>query len=246
MRTDLGELVATMAHQTCELMVAHAAAEHTVFVVTSPVPGVGKTRSTLHATRKTGRPSIHLVMPPSTNAAGVNAEVLLAAGVYVPRATPLWEVTAETVDLLVDLDPILVVDDAHRLSPDAIGHLEVLQRRSSCTVGLVGGPTLAQRSQRHVELFDRVERWVEMAPLNRVAMIDALAVWHPLLAAAPRARLVDIDASYARGRWRRWAQFLAAALRYTSDGTRPLDDDTIDHVLTALNWQRRPDPYQPT
>lgn len=115
----------------------------------------------------------------------------------------------------------------------------MLHRRGRCTLGLIGGPSLGQGHQRHVEVFDRVERWVEMAPLNRVAMIDALYAWHQLFAAAPRARLVDIDASYAKGRWRRWAQFLTAALRYTDNGSRSLDDETIDHVLTALNWQAR-------
>jgi len=239
MPAETTDVVATMAHRTCELMVAHAAADGAVFVVTSPVPGVGKTTSTLLAAQQTGKPCAHLVMSPGTNASGVNAEILLAAGVAVPRAAPLWEATAETVEWLSDLAPILVVDDAHRLSPEALAHLEVLHRRSRCTLGLVGGSTLGRRHQRHVEVFDRVERWVEMAPLNRVAMIDSLHQWHPLFASAPRARLVDIDASYAKGRWRRWAQFLAAALRYTDRSTHPLSDDTIDHVLTALNWQTR-------
>lgn len=237
----LAEIVATMTHRTCELMVGHAAADDTVFVVTSPVAGVGKTTSTLLAASRTDRVCLHLVMSPATNASGVNAEILLSAGIAVPRNAPLWEATSETVELLSDLNPIVVVDDAHRLSPEALAHLEVLHRRASCTLGLVGGPTLGRRHQRHVEVFDRVERWVEMAPLNRVAMIDSLYQWHPLFAGAPRARLVDIDASYARGRWRRWAQFLTAGLRYTANGQRALDDDSIDHVLTALNWQTRHD-----
>lgn len=241
MAVDLRDVVATMAHQTCEVMVAHAAADNAVFVVTSPVAGVGKTTSTLVAAQRTGRACVHVVMSPGTNASGVNAEVLLAAGVAAPRSAPLWEATAETVELLVDMAPILMVDDAHRLSPEALAHLEVLHRRSRCTLGLVGGPTLGRRHQCHVEVFDRVERWVEMAPLNRVAMIDALTQWHPLFAKAPRARLVDIDASYARGRWRRWSQFLTAALRYTDRGASPLSDATIDHILTALNWQIRPE-----
>lgn len=241
MPAETADVVATMAHRTCELMVAHAAADGAVFVVTSPVAGVGKTTSTLLGAQQTGKPRAHLVMSPGTNASGVNAEILLAAGVAVPRTAPLWEATAETVEWLGDLAPILIVDDAHRLSPEALAHLEVLHRRSRCTLGLVGGPTLGRRHQRHVEVFDRVERWVEMAPLNRVAMIDSLTQWHPMFAGAPRARLVDIDASYAKGRWRRWAQFLAAALRYTDRGAHPLSDDTIDHVLTALNWQTRPE-----
>lgn len=129
MRAELADVVATIAHRTCELMVAHAAADNAVFVVTSPVPGVGKTTSTLHAARRTDRFCVHLVMSPATNASGVNAEILLNAGVAVPNKAPLWETTAETVELLDDLAPILIVDDAHRLSPEALAHLEALSVR---------------------------------------------------------------------------------------------------------------------
>lgn len=239
-----GDLVATMAHETCALMVAHSAAERGVFVVTSPVLGVGKTRSTLHAANSTGRPVLHLVLSPASNSVTVNAELLASAGASCPRHAPLWESTAEVVGLLDDLDAVVVVDDAHRLSVEALAHLEVLHRRSSSTLGLVGGPTLARRHQSSVELFDRVERWVEMTPLNRTVMIDSLMGWHQVFRAAPRRRLVEIDAAYARGRWRRWQQFLTAALRYTRNGDQPLTDDVIDHALTALGWQQRPDPQQ--
>lgn len=243
--TQDNDLVATMAHETCALMVAHSAAERAVFVVASPVLGVGKTRSTLHAAHSTGRPVLHLVLSPASNSVTVNAELLASAGATCPRHAPLWESTAEVVGLLNDLDPIVVVDDAHRLSVEALAHLEVLHRRSISTLGLVGGPNLARRHQTSVELFDRVERWVEMAPLNRTVMIDSLIGWHHLFRTAPRHRLVEIDAVYARGRWRRWQQFLTAALRYTHKGDRPLTDDAIDHALTALGWQQRPDPQPP-
>lgn len=238
----VGNLVPTMAHETCAVMVAQAAVERAIFVVSSPVAGVGKTRSTLHAAQATGHPVLHLVVSPAANAVTVNAELLHAAGATPPRSAPLWESTLEVVELLGDLHAIVVVDDAHRLTAEALGHLEVLHRRSAATLGIVGGATLGRRHSGNVELFDRVERWVDMAPLNRVAMIDALPTFHPLFGTAASGRLSDIDAAFCRGRWRRWAQFLSAALRYTNDGLAVLDDQVVDHVLTALNWHHRPDP----
>lgn len=241
-RSYTGELVATMAHQVCSAMVAQVAADDGIAVVTSAVPGVGKTRSATVAATDSGRLTVELVLSADTTPATANAELLRAMGARPVRGAQLWESTGEAIDALRDLDPIVVVDDAHDLSGEVLSHLGVLYRRTTMALVIVGGATLEKRDRTHPELWDRADRWVDMTPLSRAETLDALPRTHPLFATAPPSRLADIDHTHARGRWRRWDQFLRTALLYAPAPIGPLSDDVIDHTLTALRWDRRPDP----
>src|SRR5690606_6445354 len=98
---------------------------------------------------------------------------------------------------------------------------------------LVGGEQCADTLKSDPQLADRVGNWVEFAPLKGDELHRVLASYHPLLANSDRALLDQIDATYARGRFRRWAAFLKQALPLaTKSGT---DQVTIKIAKATLS-----------
>lgn len=234
--TDGAITVATTDHERCEVLIAHATSFAGVFVVTSEVPGVGKTLSVAHGAHATGADVHILNFVPGTSPAVANATILASLGMRVESNASLHETTAELRDLLADRPRIVLVDSAQDLDQTLLAHLRVLHETTRFTLGLVGHARLLAKAAVQPELFDGVDRWVRFAPLEPEAMVGALQRYHPLFTTCAPDELANINQRHAKGRWRRWAMFLRTARLYAKGAG--LTRKTIASTLIALDWQR--------
>jgi len=237
--TDGASTVATRYHRTAAAMVAQAAAFGGIFVVTSDQAGVGKSLSTRAAAEATGR-EVHVCQfTPDASIASVNAVLLDALGVRVSRADAVPETTAELRGLLGQRPRVVVIESAHDLSGHALAHLRILHSTAEFTLGFVGHRRFLARASSQPELFDTADRWIRFGPLPAAEMLGCLVEYHPAFATADPTRLAAIEAAHARGRWKRWAQFLRTGLLYAAtEGDGELTPRVIDHSLLALDWAR--------
>ncbi len=237
--TDGASTVATSHHRTAEAMVAQAAAFAGIFVVTSDVAGVGKSLSTRAAAVATGLEVHTCQFVPDASIATVNATLLDALGVRVGRSDAVPETTAELRRLLGQRARIILAESAQDLTGHTLAHLRILHSTAEFTLGFVGHRRFLSRAGGQPELFDTADRWIRFAPLPAEEMLSYLPQYHPAFVTADPQRLAAIEAGHARGRWKRWAQFLRTALLYAAtEGNGELTPRVIDHTLLALDWAR--------
>ncbi|MEV0498086.1 ATP-binding protein [Streptomyces spectabilis] len=125
---------------------------------------------------------------------------------------------AAVLDVLGAGPRIVVVDEAHQLSPAAFEYLRYLYDSlpdGLCTVLIAG-----ERGERVLRetpmLGTRAALWREIRPLDADLVPLAARRLHPLWQQAAAAQLRRLDGRFARGRLRRWALLTHHARRIRS------------------------------
>lgn len=134
--------------------------------------------------------------------------------------------------------PLLVIDDANHLGRRLIAQFIYLQAYADFGLVLVGY-RLDRLLHRHPELETRVARTVSFRRLRGAKLMEALAAYHPVLAATDPTVLREVDAHWARGCFRRWAAFLERALTaHAADIAAGVPRAVAGRVVGAISGSR--------
>ena len=210
--------VATKTFQQTQMLLGQAVRLNGIAAV-SGKPGCGKTFAVDHFVRThpsmSGRTWHWLDMPPKPTTKEVTVRLLDALGERRPRGATEYELTELLDPALIRLSPVVVIDEAQNLKTDGLQQLRYLHDRGqgrSWALLLVGS-TVKEALNGAAELGSRVSRWVTFTPLSdRAQLLQALRGWHPVFEATSADLLLRVDAVYAQGNFRLWAQFLQTLL----------------------------------
>ncbi|WP_331768908.1 ATP-binding protein (plasmid) [Embleya sp. NBC_00888] len=114
---------------------------------------------------------------------------------------------ASILDTLTRPPRIVVVDDAHQLSPAAFEYLRYLYDTlpGGLCIVLIAGEDSGQLLRRQRMLASRTAAWVEITPLLPDHVPQAISRLHPIWRHTDHTVLRHMDARFAHGRLRRWA-----------------------------------------
>lgn len=221
------------------------AAEPGIAVLTGE-PGVGKTAALRHLCDGLPR-TAHRVLYLGDTALRPHALYSMLADLLGLRPTPRARMLAELRRALVRLvdeqqiQPVIVLDDAQRLSDDVLAELASLANidfdgRDLVTIWLIGHPMLERRltMQHHAALAQRVIHYARLGPKNDRATFDAMLA-HGLKAAGALRPLLTGPAHEllfraSRGVPRLASNLLRAALVLADERDQTSIDD---HVMLA-------------
>lgn len=224
---------------------AWLAAEPGLGVLTGE-PGVGKTAALRHLCDGLPKTS-HRILYLGDSALRPHALYSMLADLLGVRPTPRARLLAELRRVLVrlvdeqQLQPIVILDDAQRLSDDVLAELASLANidfdgRDLVTIWLLGHPLLERRlaMQQHAALAQRVIHYARLGPKTDRAVFDAMLA-HGLKAAGALRPLLtapahDLLFRASRGVPRLASNLLRAALRIADERDLTTLDD---HVLLA-------------
>lgn len=209
-------------------------------------PGVGKTAALRHLCDGLPRTS-HRILYLGDSALRPHALYSMLADLLGVRPTPRARLLAELRRVLVRLvdeqqiQPIVILDDAQRLSDDVLAELASLANidfdgRDLVTIWLLGHPLLERRlaMQQHAALAQRVIHYARLGPKTDRAAFDAMLA-HGLKAAGALRPLLTGPAHEllfraSRGVPRLASNLLRAALRIADERDLTTLDD---HVMLA-------------
>lgn len=245
---DAASTVPTQTFRKAQLLLGDTVRLNGIAAVSGP-PGCGKTFAVDHFVRThpvmQGRQWHWLDMPPQPTTKEVTVRLLDAVGEQRPLRATEYELTELLAPALISLRPVVVVDEAQNLKTNGLQQLRYLHDRGqgrSWTLLLVGS-TVNRSLAGAAELGSRVSSWLAFVPLTGTEpLLRALHAWHPLLAATPAELLLRVDAFYARGNFRLWAQFLRALLSLLEH--RPAGTVPDDHLISAALASVSPSPVR--
>lgn len=227
--------VPTATFRKVQLVASQTAKDGGIAAFTGPA-GLGKTFSVDQAVRSLGMPWLWAQMGPAPAPKEVTVRLLKALTGKFPGGA-LYELTDELVDALTDAPHVVVIDDAQGLNKRGLEQVRFLHDRGAGAfpLFLVGGEQCAETLKSDPQLRDRVGAWVTFEPLEGTELHRALCEYHPFFARSDRALLEQVNAMYAKGRFRRWAVFLLTALRLAEKaGTDHLTPKVARAALSVM------------
>lgn len=217
--------------------------------------GTGKSFTVNHFLRTSPaalhRPKVWLDIPQKPSPKEVTMRLLQVLGVRFNPRDSQYTLTEELVTHLVGRDLILVVDEAHYLGQHGIQQLRYFHDRCLPTEAddpggfalILVGSEVQRVMVGRAEMRTRVTTWIKTEPMDHQAMLIALRRYHPLFAALPPEKLLEIDREYACGNWRNWAQVLASLLAVVEQAeeaynktSKPMPSltDLVDAALAGI------------
>lgn len=230
---------------------AWLAADPGIAVLTGE-PGVGKTAALRHLCDGLPRTS-HRILYLGDTALRPHALYSMLADLLGVRPTPRARLLAELRRALVRLvdehqiQPIIILDEAQRLSDDVLAELASLANidfdgRDLITIWLIGHPLLERRlaMQQHAALAQRVLHYARLGPKNDRAVFDAMLAHGLKVAGALRPLLTgpahELLFRASRGVPRLASNLLRAALVVADERDQTNIDDHV--MLTAIDSLR--------
>lgn len=236
---DAANVVKTKAFISAEHKLSSAVSRHGIAVV-SGAPGNGKSFTVDRFLRThpvvTGRTVHWLDMPPNPAPKEVTVRLLSATAIPFNSRDTLYELTELLIPALDG--QVVVIDEAQNLKQNALQQVRYFHDQGRAMALpwalILVGSTIDSAMSRAPELHSRVAARVEFEAMDAESLLRAVRDWHPATAALDPKLVLQVDATYGYGNWRRWGQLLSALLDLMSklpDGT-PV---TAQHVAAALS-----------
>jgi Cdc6-like AAA superfamily ATPase len=247
--TEQAAVVPTLAYRRVQAQLPPVLANNQIALVTGP-SGSGKTfavEALVRSQQRLHRKVVWLQM----QANPAPTEIYMRMVHELTGAWPndsLFRVMDELVELLVDLNPVVIVDDAHELGIAALRRLKSLHTRKPYRWALVlVGIDVHTKVGLTSEVGTHIGTHVPFPTMDPdTDLLPTLAAYHPLFANTAGKDLRYIDEAYARGQFRLWAQVLRAALPIAEKHRRDrLDGQLIAATLASVGadgWVRRGTP----
>ena len=201
--TDLGRLVLAGARAGCSPRSSIAWSQGTQFMTLTGAPGVGKTIMAATIREELNERSVSVRWVDGGGGSGIRLRTIMSQILGKPEADiddgdieQLFDAMTEREELIQRL--VLIIDDAERLLPDAIGYLRLLASiamERMPQIVFVGGPSFwdiaGQAAQAGFE--DLIAARFELEPLNP---LETHAATQRLMSALSPARkpVFDMDA----------------------------------------------------
>jgi DNA transposition AAA+ family ATPase len=134
-------------------------------------------------------------------------------------------------------DPrLLVIDEAQRLTSEAIEVLRALHDRDDTNFALllVGGHRCWEVLTSNPMLESRVAPRIAFRPMSDDEVVAAIPSYHPLYRTASEALVRYIDDYWAHGVWRNWAIFTLLADALCAERDRQLDEQVVNNIFHGL------------
>lgn len=228
------QLVRTPYFTVCEQLLGEVTDVDGLMAVDGQ-PGTGKTTAVRTVTDASGLPVLWARLGPRPGTAKVVRQLLTLLGENTAGYAHAGEYERRLVERLSERPRILVVDEAQKLGRDGFDQLIDVHDAPGAqfTLVLLGAGVL-DRLAPFPECDSRVARRVLFQPLTGATLLDTLHDYHPLLAGTDPALLRRIDARFAHGRLRRWAQFTHAAANRLDDDAAGVDEQTAAVCVAAI------------
>ena len=200
-------------------------------------PGLGKSFAVDHYVRHQPLEWVWLDMGPTPSPKEVVVRLLRATVGGCDSRDPMYELVDDLTPVLAATPRIVVIDEAQNLDTKGLNQIRQLHDHpdAAFTLFFLGGTGCERKLKGARELASRVSSWVRFTPLSNDELLDALAVWHPLLARADRRLLVKVNEKYAKGNLRDWARVLQKAIPLAaSAGTDRLTVPVAKAALAAI------------
>lgn len=203
-------------------------------------PGTGKTHAMRHFQAHCEVESIYVTASPSPQVKEIFEEILMGAG-YKPDDVSVRELRRDCQEVLAEKPRALIIDESQNLSYLWHQQLRSLHDRPDANFALllVGGANAQRTLKRDPQLWSRVEMTVTFEPLRGDVLIQALAAYHPVLAATDPMLLAEIDARDCQGNFRKWRHILNLALPLLPASAHPdrLTPKVVKAVFTLRGQQ---------
>jgi DNA transposition AAA+ family ATPase len=212
-----------------------SAARYGEIILIYGAAGLGKTLAVRHAVEAQTMPHLWVQVGPLPSPKEVVVRLLKEIeGSFPSKGDTLYEMADRLIELLDDQKRIVVLDEAQNFSKAGIDQLRNIHDRSTgFPLILVGGATTNNVIGSDPQLNDRVAGRVAFRPLADTQLIGTLRSYHPYLGDADPTLIFEVNASYARGVFRRWARILKEAVELTGGGGT-LDRKTARAVLAKI------------
>jgi len=196
-------------------------------------PGTGKTHALRHFQTHCDVETIYVTASPMPQPKEIFEEILMGAG-YQPDNVSVRELRRDCQDVLSQAPRALIIDESQNLSYLWHQQLRSLHDRPDANFALllVGGTNAQRTLQRDPQLWSRVEMTVTFEPMRGDVLLQALAAYHPVLAATDPTILAEIDARDCRGNFRKWRHILNLALPLLPASAKP--DRLTPRVVRAV------------
>lgn len=142
-----------------------------------------------------------------------------------------FKLTQMLIELLAGPPRLLIIDEAQRLTGDALELVRHLHdhRGTAFAVLYVGGDGCWEVLSREPMLRSRIFRRLPFQPLSRTAVPALIRDFHPIYATAGDDLLLGVDDVHAHGNLRDWAVFTHTAAQVCRQTGR----DHIDAAVVA-------------
>ena len=196
-------------------------------------PGTGKTHALRHFQATNDVETIYITASPSPQSKEIFEEILLGAG-YVPDDVSVRQLRRDCQVLLAEKPRALIIDECQHLSYLWHQQLRSLHDHPSARFALllVGGSNVERTLKKDPQLWSRIEMRVTFTRLEKQALINTLAAYHPVLANTDPELLADIDARDCGGNFRNWYHVLKLALPLLPATKHP--DRLTEQVVRAV------------
>jgi hypothetical protein len=160
----------------------------------------------------------------------------------VRTTDPVYLLSEKFLELAADLEVIPVIDEGHRLGPDALYELQTLHDRGNGAFPMVIiGSSVEDVVASNIELDNRVTGRIDLSALRGDELFEVLAAVHPMLAGTPEETLTAVNRRYCHGLIGKWTRFLETCLWITGDKGMPQDRITRQVASAALKVLERSD-----
>jgi type II secretory pathway predicted ATPase ExeA len=178
--------------------------------------GSGKTFTCLSATENLDVRTAYVQTTQALNHRGLVARVGRA---LEPQTKDAWTKTYDVmqldlVEILAAQFVLVIIDDAHKLTPTAITELRTLYEHPDTQIALllIGGPRLRSKLRANDELDDRVDARIMFRRFSDDDAVIALPIFHSFWAAVDCTMIRALNPQLL-GRFRRWSAFTRQALK---------------------------------
>lgn len=188
--------------------VLHQALAHRHLVCVTADPGVGKT-FTLHTLshRLPQPPVLWLLLRPQARPDDLRHGLHRALG--LPGTPPKDPGICDDYlrHTLGQAHHLLILDEAHQLSPSCIEYLRYLHDDPApcLTIVLLASRPRLRALRSHPTLLNRIATWHQLDPLAPDEIPTALPDFHAAWRGIPPVILSRLDSLWAHGNFRRWA-----------------------------------------
>lgn len=151
-----------------------------------------------------------------------------------------YQLTDTLIDVLSEGPTVLVLDEAQRLSREAIEQVRHLhdQPGTHFAVILVGGHGCWNVISRYPMLQSRIQRIVRFSPLTDREVLEFIPSFHPVYEDVDPEVLMEIDRRFAHGRLRDWAKFTQVMVQLKHEGyVETVDVDALDLAFVLINGE---------
>lgn len=133
---------------------------------------------------------------------------------------------------------LLVVDEAQRLNKECIEYLRYLHDHvvTGFAMVLAGGDSCWDKITSDPMLRSRIARVVSFGPLTKVAVLKTMPKYHKIYKNCDPVLIGNINRIYAKGKFRNWANFTGAAVKWMKrKKLEKLDEENALIVIKLLN-----------